>query len=219
MPLGTLRWSLMMLAAGAISAAAQSADATLDHAVDAWSRVKTVRATFEQTLTNSLTGSSGIAHGEFQEQRPNKLSVRFTDPADDRIVSDGSFVWLYLPSSTPGQVIKRRATDTNAMPIDITGEFLDNPRARYDVTAAGTGNIAGHPAHELVLVPKAGHAAAFDRARVWVDDDDGLVRQFEVAEPSGVTRRIRITSLDVNVPVDRDAFTFTPPAGVRIVER
>jgi outer membrane lipoprotein carrier protein len=219
MPLGMLRWSLMMLAAGAVSAAAQSADATLDRAVDAWSRVKTVRATFEQTLTNSLTGSSANAHGEFEEQRPNKLSVRFTDPADDRIVSDGSFVWLYLPSSAPGQVIKRRATDANAMPIDITGEFLDNPRARYDVTAGGTGNIAGHPAHEIVLLPKSGHTAAFDRARVWVDDDDGLVRQFEVTEPSGVTRRIRITALDVNVPVDRGAFTFTPPAGVRIVQR
>ena len=43
--------------------------------------------------------------------------------------------------------------------------------------------------------------------------------QFEVVEPSGITRRIRITSLDINVPVDRGAFTFTPPSGVRVVER
>jgi outer membrane lipoprotein-sorting protein len=69
-------------------------------------------------------------------------------------------------------------------------------------------------------VPKAGgRTAAFDRARVWVDDDDGFIRQFEVAEPNGLTRRIRITSLDVNVPVDRGAFTFTPPPGVRVVAR
>lgn len=219
MPPGTLRWSLVMLAAGAVSAAAQSPDATLDRAVDAWSKVKTARATFEQTLTNALTGSSANARGEFEEQRPSKLSIRFSDPAGDRIVSDGAWVWIYLPSSTPGQVIKRRATDANAMPIDITGEFLTNPREKYDVSAGGTGNVAGHPAHELALVPKAGRNAAFQRARVWVDDDDGLVRQFEVVEPSGITRRIRITSLDVNVPVDRAAFTFTPPQGVRVVER
>ena len=219
MSFGMVRWSLVMLAAGSLSAAAQSADATLDRAVDAWSKVKTARATFEQTLTNSLTGSSANARGEFQEQRPNKLSVRFTEPAGDRIVSDGSSVWVYLPSSTPGQVIKRRATDESAMPLDVTGEFLDNPRARYDVSPGGTGTVSGHPAHEIVLVPKAGRGAPFERARLWVDDDDGLVRQFEVADANGLTRRIRITALDINVPVDRSAFTFTPPQGVRVVER
>lgn len=220
MSLGRLRWSVVMLVMGAATGRAQSADATLDRAVDAWAKVRTARATFEQTLTNALTGSSANARGEFQQQRPNKLSIRFTDPAGDRIVSDGSAVWIYLPSSTPGQVIKRQATDDNAVPLDITGEFLDNPRSKYDVSAGGSGNIAGHPAHELVLVPKAGgRTAAFDRARVWVDDDDGFIRQFEVAEPNGLTRRIRITSLDVNVPVDRGAFTFTPPPGVRVVAR
>jgi outer membrane lipoprotein carrier protein len=219
MSLGTLRWSIVMLAVGAAAARAQSADATLDRAVDAWSRVRTARATFEQTLTNALTGSSSNARGEFQEQRPNKLSVQFTEPAGDRIVSDGRSVWVYLPSSTPGQVIKRRATDENAMPIDITGEFLDNPRVKYDVTAGGSGTVEGHPAHELLLVPKPGRTAAFQRARVWVDDDDGLVRQFEVVDSSGLTRQIRITALEINVPVDRTAFTFTPPPGVRVVNR
>lgn len=219
MSLGTLRWSVILLIGGAVSAGAQSVDGTLDHAIDAWSRVKTARASFEQTLTNALTGSSANARGEFQEQRPNKLSIRFTDPDGDRIVSDGSWDWVYLPSSVPGQVIKRRTAGDGAMPIDFTGELLDNPRAKYDVTDGGTGNIAGHPAHELVLVPKPGHEAPFQRARVWVDDDDGLVRQFEVTEANGLTRRIRITSLEVNVPVDRSAFTFTPPPGVRVVER
>jgi outer membrane lipoprotein carrier protein len=181
--------------------------------------VKTARASFEQTLTNSLTGTSATARGEFQEQRPNKLSIRFTDPPGDRIVADGASVWVYLPSSAPGQVIKRRATDESAMPVDVTGELLDNPHDRYEVSAGGSGNIAGHQAHELVLVPKAGHSAPFSRARLWVDDDDGLVRQFEVVESSGVTRRIRITSLEVNAPIDRAAFSFTPPPGVRVVER
>lgn len=219
MSLRTLRWSLVMLAAGSLPAAAQSADATLDRAVATWSKVKTVRATFEQTLTNSLTGSSANARGEFQEQRPNKLSVRFTDPAGDRIVSDGGWLWVYLPSSQPGQVVKRSATDGSSMPIDLTGELLDNPRAKYEVSAGGSDTIDGHPAHELVLVPKGGRSEPFQRARVWVDDDDGLVRQFEVMEANGLTRRIRITSLDVNVPIDRAAFSFTPPKGVRVIER
>lgn len=219
MMLAAARWSLVMLAAAAPMLHAQSTDETLDHAVAAWSKVKTARATFEQTVSNALTGSSATAHGEFQQQRPNRVSIRFTDPAGDRIVGDGESVWVYLPSSAPGQVVKHAAGDQSAIPLGITGEFLTDPRRRYDVAAAGTATVAGHAAHALTLVPKASTQRSFDKATIWVDDDDGLIRQFEVVEPSGVTRRIQITSLDVNVPVDRSAFSFKPPAGVRIIDR
>src|SRR4051812_42010700 len=87
-------------------AQAQSADGTIGRAVSAWSKVKTARATFEQTVTNALTGSTAMARGDYQQQRPGKLSIRFTGPDSGRIVADGKAVWVYLPSSTPGQVIK-----------------------------------------------------------------------------------------------------------------
>jgi len=212
-------WAAVMSVVTASMAGAQSTDQTLDRAVAAWGKVKTARATFEQTVTNSLTGSSATAHGEYQQQRPNRVAIRFTDPSGDRIVSDGASVWVYLPSSAPGQVVKRSASDATALPLDITGEFLTDPRGRYDITSAGVGTVAGHPAKALLLSPKAQTQAPFTKATIWVDDDDALIRQFEVVEPSGVTRRIRITSLDLNVPVDKSTFSFTPPAGVRVVER
>ncbi|MBW8839246.1 MAG: outer membrane lipoprotein chaperone LolA, partial [Gemmatimonadetes bacterium] len=183
-----------------------------------WAKVKTARATFEQTVSNSLTGSSATARGEFQQQRPKRLSIRFTDPAGDRIVADGASVWVYLPSSAPGQVVKRSAAEAN-LPFDIAGEFLTDPRSRYDVAAAGTATVSGHAAHALTLVPKSSDQRLFERATIWVDDDDGFVRQFEVVESTGVTRRVRITSLEPNVAVDRAAFTFTPPPGTRVIDR
>jgi outer membrane lipoprotein carrier protein len=219
MPARRIVLPLVMLAAVAPLARGQSVGQTLDRAVAAWAKVKTARATFEQTVTNSLTGSSANAQGEFQQQRPNRLAIRFTEPAGDRIISDGTSVWIYLPSSTPGQVIKRSAKDGSAVPLDITGEFLTDPRSRYDVSDAGTGTVAGHAAHALALVPKPGTQQLFERATIWVDDDDGLIRQFEVHESTGVTRRVRITSLEPNVAVDRSAFSFTPPPGTRVVER
>jgi len=214
-----IRLLLVMLATAASTLSAQSSDQVLDHAVKSWAKVKTARATFEQTVTNALTGSSATARGDFQQQRPHRLAIRFTDPAGDRIVADGASVWVYLPSSAPGQVVKRSASDATAIPLDITGEFLSDPRARYDVSEGGSGTIAGHPARQLTLVPKAGKPAPFTKATIWVDDDDGLIRQFEVVEPSGVTRLVRITSLELNAPVERGAFSFTPPPGVRIIER
>src|SRR5215212_8828096 len=100
----------------------------LDRAVAAWAKVKTARATFEQTIVNSLTGNTFSARGEYQQQRPGKLSVRFDNPATDRIVADGKYVWLYLPSSAPGQVIRSRQGNGGTGTVDLTAQFLTAPR-------------------------------------------------------------------------------------------
>jgi outer membrane lipoprotein carrier protein len=199
--------------------AAQSADATIDRAVAAWAKIKTVRGTFEQTVTNALTGSSANSRGTYAQERPNRLAIRFEQPGTDAIVADGKAVWVYLPSSAPGQVIKRPATDRASVPIDLTGQFLDSPRTKYDITAAGTRTISGHAAHGLTLVPKPGTSGPFTKATVWIDDDDALIREFEEIESNGVTRRVRLTTVEPNAPVARSAFTFVVPKGVKIVDQ
>lgn len=210
---------VLLTALGAAPLAAQSVDATIDRAVSAWAKVRTVRGTFEQTVTNPLTGSSAAARGEFAQQRPNKLSIRFTKPDSGAIVADGKYLWIYLPSTTPGQVIKRPATDRAAVPIDLTGQFLDAPKATYDITPAASKTVSGHPAHGLQLVAKKGAEAPVVKATVWVDDDDALIREFESTEQSGVTRHVRLTSLDVNAPLTNASFAFAVPKGVRVLDQ
>jgi len=210
---------LALFAALPLTAGAQSVDATIDRAVAAWAKVATVRGTFEQTVSNSLTGSSATAHGEYTQERPNRLSIRFLAPDSGAIVSDGRAVWVFLPTSAPGQVVKRPATDRSASPIDLTGQFLDAPRSKYDISAAGTRTVDGHAARGLILVPKKGLSAPFSKATVWVDDDDSLIREFEEIEPSGVTRHVHITAIQTNVPIDRSAFNFTIPKGVKVVDQ
>jgi outer membrane lipoprotein carrier protein len=213
-----LALTLALLLGVASSAAGRQAD-LLDRAVARWAKVKTARATFEQTIVNSLTGNTLTATGEYQQQRPGKLSVRFDNPATDRIVADGKQVWLYLPSSAPGQVIRSPLGAGGTGTVDLSAQFLTAPRSRYTVTSAGTATVSGRPTHAYTLVPKVGSGAPFTTATVYIDDADATVRQFEVTEQSGLQRKVRLTSFRTNVPVDAAAFTFTPPAGVRIVDR
>jgi outer membrane lipoprotein carrier protein len=194
-------------------------DDLLDRAVAAWSKVKTVRATFEQTITNSLTGRKLTANGEYQQQRPDKLAVLFADPANDRIVADGKFVWLYLPSSAPDQVIKSALGAEGTGTVDLTAQFLTAPRTKYKIDPVGTLVVSGRATHGYNLIPKSEANAPFRVATVWIDDADATVRQFEVTENSGVQRTVRLTSLKTNVPVDASAFVFAPPAGVRVIAR
>ncbi|MEO8334055.1 MAG: outer membrane lipoprotein carrier protein LolA [bacterium] len=189
----------------------------LDRAVAVWAKVKTARATFEQTINNPLTGRTLTATGEYQQERPAKLAVRFADPANDRIVADGKFVWLYLPSSAPDQVIKTAQGTSGTGTVDLTAQFLTAPRSRYNIEAVGTQVVSGRLTHGFNLVPKNTNGAPFLAASVWIDDEDATIRQFEVTDPSGVQRKVRLTSFKTNVPVDAKAFVFTPPSGVRVI--
>ena len=197
----------------------QDVDATITRAIAAWSRVKTLRATFEQTLTNPITGSSLTSKGELQQRKPNKLAITFSDPAGDRIVADGKHVWVFLQSATPGQVIRMSTTDVGAANTDLIGQFLSTPRSRYDVADAGRDNVGSRPARALILTSKPGESLPFVRAKVWIDSADALIRQFESTDPNGITRRVRLIKLVPNASVKDKSFAFKVPEGVRVVER
>jgi outer membrane lipoprotein carrier protein len=212
---------IMIAGVALASASAQPAPKRdlLDRAVSAWTKVKTARATFEQTIVNPLTGKTLTATGEYQQQRPAKLSVKFDNPATDRIVADGKYVWLYLPSSVPDQVIRSPLGSGGTGTVDLTAQFLTAPRSRYIISDAGTATVSGRATHGYTLVPKTAGSAPFKTATVYVDDADATVRQFVVTEPNGVQRTVRLTSFRTNVPVDAKAFVFSVPAGTRVVAR
>ena len=191
---------------------------SVDRAVAAWKNVKSMSGTFEQTLNNPLMRLTTTATGTFAQQLPNKLAVRFTNPAGDAIVADGKSLWVFLQQAAPGQVLKRPIDDQMASPIDI-GQFLRSPASKYDIVAKGADSVGGRAAQAVALTPKKGIEAPFTKATVWIDDADGMIRQFEVTESSGVIRRIRLTKLNVNPALAASEFRFTVPKGVRIVER
>ncbi len=199
----------------------QSVDEILNHATTAYQKVTTIRASFDQTLTSGLTGDTTAGKGEMTQLRPNFLSVRFTEPAGDRIVADGTWLWVYAPSATPGQVIKMPLAanndEPNAPAVDFVQTFISSPRAHFDVSPGKADSVEGHKAHTVVLVPRK--PGQYTKATVWIDDDDGVIRQFEVVDGTGTTRRIRFTKLAFNTPVDKSVFVYRPPNGVKVVDR
>lgn len=201
-----------------VAGALHAQNKSVDKAVAAWKNVKSMSGTFEQTLTNTLMRTTTTAKGTYAQQQPNKLSVRFTDPAGDAIVGDGAHLWVYLQQAAPGQVVKTPMSDQMASPIDV-GKFLDSPATKYDMVAKGAENVGDRPAQVVNLTPKKGVEAVFTKATVWIDDADGLIRQFEVTESSGLVRRIRLTKLNVNPTIPASEFKFVVPKGVRVVER
>lgn len=200
-----------------IAALQSPADRAIEAAVSAYAHIRTAKATFEQTITNPLLGSTFRSKGEFEQSRPNKFAFRFTDPQGDMIVCDGRFVWVYLPASTPGRVNKAPCGGDQAGSLDLIGEFFSNPKERYTIGDGGAATVGERRAHIVLLTPKS-KDAAFVRAKVWIDPTTGSLLQFEAVEPNGLTRLVRITSFSPNAAVTARAFTFAVPKGVKVVD-
>ena len=211
--------ALFLVCSVAGVAHAQSAQAILSRAVTAYKGAETIQAHFQQTLANPLTGTTNTTQGELFRRRPNLLAIVFSAPLTDRIVEDGTSLWLYLPSSVPGQVIKMAANKADGMLLDPLGQILSLPSSyQYTLTDAGTAAVGGRATHAITLTPK-NDGTLFTKATLWVDDTTGTVRQIETTEPSGLTRRIVITHVTTNRPIPHSTFTFTPPANAHVVDR
>jgi outer membrane lipoprotein carrier protein len=214
--LGAIAIAVVSTGAGPVSAAAQDADAVIDRAVAAYARLNTMRAEFRQTLTNPLTGSSQTTSGVILRKKPNLLSINFE--TGDRVTADGSTLWVYLPSSTPGQVMRMPYTGANASSIDPADQFLNSPRTRFTVTSSGTATVGGRPTHAVTLIPKR-PSTEFTIAKVWIDDNDSSIRQFDVENASGLKRHVVITSFTTNPVLSNASFKFAPPKGAKIVDQ
>ena len=199
-----------------INARAQDAGAIIDRAVLAYARLNSMRAEFRQTLTNPLTGNSQTTNGVILRKKPNLLSIRFD--SGDRVAADGSTLWVYLPSSVPGQVIRMPYTGSNASSVDPADQFLNAPRTHFNVTSSGTASVGGRSTHAVTLVPKRANAA-FTSATVWIDDNDSSIRQFDVETANGLKRHVVITSFTANPALARSSFRFTVPKGAKVVDQ
>jgi outer membrane lipoprotein carrier protein len=204
------------LTAFPITTRAQSADAIIDRAAAAYARLSSMRAEFRQTLTNPLTGNTQTTSGVILRRKPNFLSINFE--SGDRVAADGTTLWFYLPSSTPGQVIRLPYSGDNANTVDPANQFLDSPRTRFTVSSAGSADLGGRATHAITLVPKRPNSA-FTSAKVWIDDNDSSIRQFDLETANGLKRHVVITSFTANPALSRASFQFSVPKGVKVVDQ
>ena len=204
------------LAAQDSSAAAPlTPGALLDRTAAQYRKAHTIRAAFEQTLTGAGTGAKHPSRGEYF-QNGSRFALRFSDPAGDAIVSDGASLWLYLPSSAKGQVIKMPSQAGEG--LDIISELLGAPKSSYIVAKWREEPVDSHATTVLTLSPRK-NDMPFTHATVWIGNSDGLIWQLETVEQSGLTRRVRFASVNFDVDLPADALTFTVAPGVKVIDQ
>src|SRR5437660_4466282 len=201
-----------------LSLALQSPDPwpTLDHASAVYQTITRLSAAFTQVVTNPMLGAPDTTRGRLYQMRPSRFAMRFTDPKGDRIVADGRFLWLYTPSTTPGQVLRSRIPEYGSTGPNLIGQFVEHPRERYAARYVRVDSLADGVADLVRLVPKTDDQP-YSEATIWVSRDDGVVRRLDIIESSGQRRTVMLRDIRVNGGVPGRELTFSPPAGGRVV--
>jgi outer membrane lipoprotein carrier protein len=187
----------------------------LARASGAYETLDALRADFTMELNNPLLRRTTTSRGRLAQRAPDRILLRFTEPDGDVIVGDGTYFWVFYPSVSPDQVTRAPAAQAGSGGVDLRAQFVGEPAERFDWTLEGTENVAGRPAHVLTLVPK--EPAGYRSLRVWIDDEDGLVRRFRIEEHNGSMRTFELSSVEKNPTLPDSLFRFEPPEGVRIV--
>lgn len=212
---------LLLAAQGAAVApalAAQDPGPILDRASAAYQTVSTLSASFIQIVDNPMVGGPDTTRGTLYLVRPGRFAMRFSDPQGDRIVADGRHLWLYTPSTTPGQVIRSAVPAQGTTGPNLIGQFVEHPHERYRARYLRGDSLASGWADVVALAPRAPDQP-YTGAVIWVDRNDGLLRRIDITETSGQRRVLMLRQLKVNQPVPTREVTFRPPKGVRAVDQ
>ncbi|HXQ29715.1 MAG TPA: outer membrane lipoprotein carrier protein LolA [Gemmatimonadales bacterium] len=190
----------------------------VDRAQSAYDSTRTLTAEFTQVITNPLIGSPDTTRGTLHQMRPSSFEMRFAVPRGDRIVADGHYLWLYTPSTTPGQVIRSGIPRTGTGP-NLFGQFVDHARERYTIRYIRTDTLAADGLADVIALEPRSADLPYRRAVLWVNRLDALVRRLEITEQSGQERVITLHAVRVNEAVPAEDFKFSVPRGVRVVDQ
>ena len=213
----------LIRAAQATAARAQAAsvelgdaEAIVRRADRALAALETLRADFTQRVENPILEKTTIGRGTIAYRAPDRFRIAYSDPAGDLVVNDGTQVWIYLPSSQPGQVIRQPAAESGVQnPIT----YLRDLRTGHAVRQAGTETIGGRAADHLVLTPTPEALdGAFERMDVWVDRASGLLRQVRTETSDGIVTTYTFGKLEPNAALADSLFRFAVPSSVDVFD-
>jgi len=170
---------------------------------------QSARGEFSQQLVKRSGQASAPAKGEFAFARPGRFRWDIRSPYQQLIVTDGRQLFFY--DRDLKQVTVRPAGDAiGATPAAVLFGSTDLDTA-FTLEEAGEREGLSWVAAQ----PKAADSG-FDSIRVGMRD--GLPATMEVKDAFGQVNRFTFTRISRNAAVSDGDFSFTPPAGVDVIQ-
>jgi len=169
---------------------------------------QSVKADFEQKVSDRSGKPVQQSKGSFVLLRPGRFRWTYAKPVDQLIVGDGQRVWIY--DRDLNQVTVRRLSKAlGSTPAALLAGSSDVEKA-FDLSEAGS-----RDGLEWLEAKPKDREAGFERIRMGFDTAG--VRAMELTDNFGQTTVLRFTNLARNPQVDPGQFRFEPPKGADVL--
>jgi len=183
-------------------------------AEDAEQRLKTalknmdnLSAEFKQTLLDEDKNIVQQSSGTLALQRPGKFAWIYTEPFEQRIIADGSELWVYDVELDQVTVKPMDESISNA-PIMILMKESDVTQ-QFNIIEVGQRKF-------LFWVELEPQAKDLEYQRIFIGLEGGNVRAMELQDQFGQSTQIVFDNLRVGVVHNPATFKFVPPEGVDV---
>ena len=177
-------------------------------------KLRSYQANF--SIASTRAGRKTTQTGTVRYKAPDKLLIEFSNPAGQRIVSDGKTMWIYIPSL---RVVAEQDLRSSNVPA-VTASGLRRLFSRYHYRFAGKDQpepqTTGEPLYTLQLRQKETRSG-YRSMKLWVNKDYMIVRaQGETS--TGKTVEISFSNIRTNVDFQNALFRFEMPPGARTIK-
>lgn len=165
-------------------------------------------AGFTQVVYDADSNPLQQSAGEVFLKRPGRFIWNYTSPSPQKIVADGSSVWLYdidLEQVTVSPLAEQGA----GTPLSL---LMGDKPLEQEFVLRPLGNSDGIDWVELK--PKTDHS---DFELVFLGLNEKGLAAMELRDSFGQATQIRFTNFNPDIPLDDAAFRFVPPAGVDVI--
>jgi outer membrane lipoprotein carrier protein len=178
--------------------------------------VDSFEADFEQTYRNRLLDRTRESSGHVWLRPPSKMRWEYDPPSKNLIVADGRHLFVFEPE--PNQVVKMPVSGSE---LPSVMAFLTGGRSLsedYSVVEVHREKMAPQGLAGLELHPR-NPSTVVSRVVLVVNRESGQVQRTVLVEPEGNTNTFVWSKVATSVTIPDSRFSFTPPAGARLVER
>lgn len=189
------------------------------NASKAYQALSSFQAQFQQHFEDRSVDQPD-SRGTLYQEGKTKFAMRWSDPPKDAVIADGTWLWMYLPSTSPGKVLRYQQQASPTYGSNLLGTFLDNAVERYRITYVKFEVIDGHVVDAVLMEPARPGEMPFVRATVWFDRELGMPRKFDIEELRDRHRIVSLSGLQQNRTIASDVFKCEKfPSGTRIVNQ
>ncbi len=200
---------VLVLAACCVPVLAQDDASILRKVDDHYNHLTSLRTHYIERYSGM--GMDRTEEGTLLLKKPGRMRWNYADPVGKVFVLDGKFAWFYTPGDAQVQRVPAKELDDMRSPLRFLLGHTQLKKELDGIVVAPEGGgfrISGVPKgmeQRLKLLTLEVSAA-------------GSIQGMKLEEVDGAVTEFTFSEMQENVPVRDGDFSFTPPAGVAVVD-